>query len=348
MKKVYRNVQELIGHTPIVELTRFRVPEGVRLFAKLEFMNPGGSVKDRLGAGLIAAAEAKGKLKPGGVIIEPTAGNTGIGLALAAVGKQYRVIFVVPEKFSVEKQELMRSLGAEVVNTPTEKGMRGAIAKAKELEKELANSYCPQQFGNPANPDTHYKTTAPEIWEQMGGQVHIFVAGAGTGGTFMGCARFLKERNPGLKTVIVEPEGSVLKGGEPGPHHAEGIGMEFLPEYMDPSYFDAVNSIEDAESFYYVRELARKEGLLVASSSGAAMAGVMREAKEAGPSTNIVTIFPDSSERYMSQQIYQKFLGRIPGIHCSDNDLNQGAKCNDIRRGGKHDENENETDPRRS
>ncbi|EGL83018.1 cysteine synthase [Caldalkalibacillus thermarum TA2.A1] len=305
MKHVYKNVKELIGNTPIVELTQFELPQGVRLFAKLEYFNPGGSVKDRLGLALIRDAEARGKLKPGGTIIEPTAGNTGIGLALAAIQTDYQVIFVVPEKFSVEKQQLMRALGAKVINTPTEEGMRGAIKKAKQLEQEIENAFCPQQFANPANPLAHYQTTGPEIWEQMDGQVHVFVAGAGTGGTFMGTARYLKEQNPEIKTVIVEPEGSILNGGEPGPHKTEGIGMEFLPEYMDPSYFDAIHTIEDEEAFFYVRELARKEGLLVASSSGAAMAASLKEAQQAPPGTNIVTIFPDSSERYLSQNIYQ-------------------------------------------
>ncbi|WP_126428445.1 cysteine synthase A [Brevibacillus marinus] len=303
--KVYRHVKELIGNTPIVELTQFSLPAGVRLFAKLEFYNPGGSVKDRLGRELIRAAEESGELKPGGTIIEPTAGNTGIGLALAAIGTGYRVIFCVPEKFSVEKQELMRALGAEIVNTPTEEGMKGAIAKAQELAATIPNSYVPQQFANPANPLAHYKSTGPEIWEQMDGQVDVFVAGAGSGGTFMGTARYLKEQNPAVRTVIVEPEGSILNGGEPGPHKTEGIGMEFLPPFMDPAYFDAIYTIADEEAFELVKQLAAKEGLLVGSSSGAALAAALREAEQAQPGTHIVTIFPDSSERYLSKKIYQ-------------------------------------------
>ncbi|MBO8163384.1 MAG: cysteine synthase A [Brevibacillus sp.] len=302
---VYRNVKELVGNTPIVELTQFPLPEGVRLFAKLEFYNPGGSVKDRLGLELIRAAEESGELKPGGTIIEPTAGNTGIGLALAAVGTGYRVIFCVPEKFSEEKQELMRALGAEVVNTPTEQGIKGAIAKAKELAASIPNSFVPQQFANPANPHAHYKTTGPEIWKQMDGQVDVFVAGAGSGGTFMGVARYLKEKNPAVKTVIVEPEGSILNGGEPGPHKVEGIGMEFLPPFMDTSYFNAIHTIMDVEAFDMVKQLASREGLLVGSSSGAAMAAALREAEQAKPGSHIVTIFPDSSERYLSKKIYQ-------------------------------------------
>lgn len=302
---VYRNVKELIGNTPIVEITQFPLPEGVRLFAKLEFFNPGGSVKDRLGMELIRAAEENGQLKPGGTIIEPTAGNTGIGVALAAVGTEYKVIFCVPAKFSEEKQELMRALGAEVVNTPTELGIKGAIAKAQELAASIPGSFVPQQFANPANPDAHYKTTGPEIWSQMDGKVDVFVAGAGSGGTFMGAARYLKEQNPAVKTVIVEPEGSILNGGEPGPHKTEGIGMEFLPPFMDTGYFDAIHTIYDEEAFDLVKQLAAKEGLLVGSSSGAALAACLREAKAAKPGTNIVTIFPDGSERYLSKKIYQ-------------------------------------------
>ncbi|AIE60828.1 cysteine synthase A [Bacillus methanolicus] len=303
--KVYKNVHELIGNTPIVELTRFQVSEGVRLFAKLEFLNPGGSVKDRLGLELLKDAFESGKLKDGGTLIEPTAGNTGIGLALAAINKGINVIFCVPEKFSLEKQELMKALGATIVHTPTSEGMKGAIEKAKELLKEIPGSYCPQQFANPANPETYYKTLGPEIWEQMDGQIDVFVAGAGTGGTFMGTARYLKEKNPEIKTVIVEPEGSILNGGEPGPHKTEGIGMEFLPEYMDTSYFNAIHTVSDEDAFHLVKELAAKEGLLVGSSSGAAMKAALDEAKIAKRGTNIVVVFPDGSERYLSKKIYQ-------------------------------------------
>ncbi|WP_461201119.1 PLP-dependent cysteine synthase family protein [Anoxybacillus sp. TBDG-1] len=303
--KVAKNVHELIGHTPIVEITQFPLPKGVRIFAKLEYLNPGGSVKDRLGQELLNDALATGKLKEGGTIIEPTAGNTGIGLALAAIGKNIRVIFCVPEKFSIEKQQLMRALGATVINTPTSEGMAGAIRKAKELAAEIPNSYCPQQFENPANPRTYYKTLGPEIWEQLDGKIDIFVAGAGSGGTFMGTAKFLKEKNARIKTVIVEPEGSILNGGAPGPHRTEGIGMEFLPPYMDTSYFDAIHTILDDDAFQRVKELAQKEGLLVGSSSGAAFHAALLEAEQAKEGTNIVVIFPDSSERYLSKHIYE-------------------------------------------
>lgn len=302
---VFKNVHGLIGNTPVVELTNFEVPEGVRLFAKLEFYNPGGSIKDRLGKELLEDAVRSGKLKEGGTIIEPTAGNTGIGLALAAVGTSYKVMVCMPEKFSVEKQDLMRALGATIVHTPTPLGMKGAIEKAKELNEEIPNSYCPQQFGNPANPETYYKTLGPELWEQLDGQVDVFVAGAGTGGTFMGTAKFLKEKNPDVKTVIVEPEGSILNGGESGPHKTEGIGMEFLPGYMDKTYFNAIHTVYDVDAFDRVKELAQKEGLLVGSSSGAALHAALEEAKIAQPGTNIVMIFADSSERYLSKKIYE-------------------------------------------
>jgi O-acetylserine dependent cystathionine beta-synthase len=303
--KVYKNVHDLIGHTPIVEITQFSLREGVRLFAKLEFMNPGGSVKDRLGLELLRDAFASGELLPGGTLIEPTAGNTGIGLALAALNKGVKVLLCVPEKFSIEKQELMKALGAKIIHTPTEMGIKGAIHKAEELLKEIPGSFCPQQFANQANPDTYYKTLGPEIWEQMDGQIDIFVAGAGSGGTFMGTSRFLKDQKQDIKTVIVEPEGSILNGGESGPHKTEGIGMEFLPNFMDPSYFDAIHTISDEDAFNLVKELAAKEGLLVGSSSGAAFKAAIMEAEKAKKGTNIVVIFPDGSERYLSKKIFE-------------------------------------------
>ncbi|SFC36773.1 cystathionine beta-synthase (acetylserine-dependent) [Bacillus sp. OV322] len=303
--KVYGSVHELIGQTPMIEITQFPLPEGVRIFAKLEYFNPGGSVKDRLGVELLEAAFKSGELREGGTVIEPTAGNTGIGLALAAINKGIDVIFCVPEKFSAEKQELMRALGAKVINTPTKDGMKGAIEKAQQLLKEIPGSYCPQQFANSSNPETYYKTLGPEIYEQLDGKIGVFVAGAGTGGTFMGTARYLKEQNPAVKTVIVEPEGSILNGGEAGPHKTEGTGMEFLPSYMDVSYFDSIHTVSDEHAFFLVSELARKEGLLAGSSSGSALYAALEEAKTAKPGTNIAVIFPDSSERYLSKKIYQ-------------------------------------------
>ena len=303
--KFYKNVHELIGNTPLMELTQFSLPEGVRLFAKLEFMNPGGSVKDRLGMELLESALRNGELVQGGTIIEPTAGNTGIGLALAAINKGINVCFVIPEKFSIEKQELMKALGAKIVHTPTSDGIKGAIKKTKELLDEIPNSFSPSQFSNPDNPNTYYKTLGPEIWNDLDGNVDVFVAGAGTGGTFMGTARYLKEMNHNVKTVIVEPEGSILNGGESGPHKTEGIGMEFLPDYMDPSYFNSIHTVTDMDAFKRVAELAMKEGLLVGSSSGAALHAALIEARSAKSGQNIVTIFADSSERYLSKKIYE-------------------------------------------
>lgn len=300
-----KRVQDLIGETPMLELTNFSLPDGVRLFAKLEYFNPGGSVKDRIGLEMIADAERNGQLRAGGTIIEPTAGNTGIGLALAAIGTGYRVIFCVPDKFSREKQELMRALGAEVVNTPTEKGIVGAIEKARELAANIAGSFVPQQFANPANPQAHYKTTGPEIWRQMGGDIQVFVAGAGTGGTFTGTARYLKEQDPAIRCVIVEPEGSVLRGGKPGPHKVEGIGVEYIYPTLDLSLADEIHTVTDIDSFDMVAELARREGLLVGSSSGAAFVAAYAEAKKAKLGTNVAVLFPDSSERYLSKRIYQ-------------------------------------------
>ncbi|WP_079508615.1 PLP-dependent cysteine synthase family protein [Mesobacillus jeotgali] len=302
---VYRSIHELIGNTPMIELTRFHLPQDVRLFAKLEYLNPGGSIKDRLGLELLDEAFRSGKLAENGTLIEPTAGNTGIGVALAAINKGIDVIFVVPEKFSLEKQSIMKALGAKIIHTPTSEGMEGAIRKTEQLLMDIPNSYSPSQFSNPANPDTYYKTLGPEIWDDLDGEIDIFVAGAGTGGTFMGTARFLKEKNPMVKTVIVEPEGSILNGGESGPHKTEGIGMEFLPHYMDTSYFDGIHTVSDQNAFDRVKELAAKEGILAASSSGAALHSALQEAQKAPPGTKIVTIFPDGSERYLSKKIYE-------------------------------------------
>lgn len=305
MSGVYQDVKELIGNTPLVRLKHSAIPTNVNVYAKLEFMNPGGSVKDRLGLALIEEGERSGKLKPNGTIIEPTAGNTGIGLALAAVNRGYRVIFVVPEKFSVEKQMLMRALGAEIVHTPTAEGMKGAIRKAKELGEQIPHSYIPEQFSNPANPKAHYQTTGPEIWQQLKGKVDIFVAGVGTGGTFIGVAQYLKEQNEDVITVAVEPQGSILGGGEVGPHETEGIGMEQIPAFFDRQYLDKVYTVPDEDAFHWVKELALVEGLLVGSSSGAACYAAIEEAQQAKAGTNIVVIFPDSSERYLSKNIYE-------------------------------------------
>lgn len=301
---VYESVLELIGQTPLVRIRQFDGLERVRLYAKLEFLNPGGSVKDRIGPYLLQAAEEQGKLRPGGVVIEPTAGNTGIGLALAARQKGYRVIFVVPEHFSQEKQALMKALGAEIVNTPRSAGMAGAIQRAHQLAAEIDGAYVPQQFANPANPQAHYETTGPEIFEQLQGCIDVFVAGVGSGGTFTGAARYLKERLPQLKAVAVEPEGSILQGGQPGPHRTEGIGVEFIPDTLDTSLIDAVYTVDDDDAFAMVRDLARRCGLLVGSSSGAAFYAAYQEALKAPEGSTIVTVFPDGSDRYLSKNIY--------------------------------------------
>lgn len=304
---IFSSVQDLIGNTPVVEIKHIPIPNNCRIFAKLEYFNPGGSVKDRLGLSLIEDAERSGKLLPGGTIIEPTAGNTGIGVALAAIGKGYKVIFVVPQKFSVEKQTLMRALGAEIVNTDTALGMQGAIKKAVELVATTPNAFSPSQFSNPANPATYTKTIGPELWRDLDGEIDVFVAGAGSGGTFMGTSIYLKKQKESIKTVIVEPVGSILNGGESGSHVTEGIGMEFLPDFMDTSYFNAIHTVTDEDAFQQLRALSKKEGLLVGSSSGAAFQAALKEAEVAKEGSHIVTIFPDSSERYLSQNVYELF-----------------------------------------
>ncbi|SFA80848.1 O-acetylserine dependent cystathionine beta-synthase [Lentibacillus halodurans] len=301
---IYHSIHALIGETPLLEITGFSLPEGVRLYAKLEFYNPGGSVKDRLGAKLIHDALSNGKIRPGGTVIEPTAGNTGIGLALAALNQDLSVIFCVPEQFSMEKQQLMQALGATIVHTPSDQGMAGAIKKTELLLDEIPNSFSPQQFSNPANPATYYKTLAPELWHDLDGSIDVFVAGAGSSGTFMGVSRYLKEKKPDVRSVIVEPEGSIIAGGEPGPHKTEGIGMEFLPDFFDQSLVDDIYTVADRDAFWLTKQLAEKEGLLIGSSSGSAMFAGLKEARNATPGTTIVTIFPDGSDRYLSKGIY--------------------------------------------
>ncbi len=297
-------MHELVGRTPLVELNAFQIPEGVHLYAKCEYLNPGGSVKDRLGEKFVGKALASGRLKTGGTLIEPTAGNTGIGIALAAVGKGIHVIFCVPEKFSAEKQTLMKALGAEVVHTETEKGMAGAIARAQQLVREIPGSYCPNQFANDENPEAYFDTLGPEIWEDLHGKVDVFVAGAGTGGTFTGVASYLKSKNPKIKAAVVEPVGSILNGGKSAPHRTEGIGMEFIPSFVKTEYFGAIHTVSDDDAFRRLSEVARREGLLVGSSSGAALHAALLEADTAEPGSNIVVLFPDSSERYLSEKIY--------------------------------------------
>lgn len=301
---LFNNIQETIGQTPLVKINHHPYMDRVHIFAKLEYMNPGGSVKDRLGRKLLEEALKSKKISPKGTIIEPTAGNTGIGLALAAIHTDVQVICVVPEKFSVEKQLLMKALGAQVIHTPTEKGMAGAIEKAKQLAEKIPDSCIPLQFENEANPLTYYESLGPEIVKDLDGKIDIFIAGAGSGGTFAGTARFLKEFDTKIKTVIVEPQGSILNGGKPGPHKTEGIGMEFIPSFLKTKYFDEIYTINDDEAFLQVKQLAKREGMLVGSSSGAAYAAALKEAEKVKKEVNIVVIFPDSSERYLSKNIY--------------------------------------------
>ena len=300
---VYESMQALIGNTPLVRLTQLGLPADVRLYAKLETYNPAGSVKDRVGKYMIDAAERDGLLKPGGTIIEATAGNTGLGIAFAALGRGYRVIFVVPRKISQEKQTLMRALGAEILNTPREDGMLGAAAKAEELRASIPGSVMLGQFRNPANPLSHYETTGPEIYRDLEGKIDCFVAGAGSGGTYTGVVKYLKEQNPNIWGVLADPLGSTIGGGEHADYDIEGIGNDFIPETMDISLVDQVIKVSDAEAFAEVKELAAKEGLIVGTSSGAAVAAA-RKLIEEGARGNIVTLLPDRGERYFSKHLY--------------------------------------------
>ena len=300
---VYESMQELIGNTPLVRLTKLGLPADARLYAKLETYNPAGSVKDRVGKYMIDAAERDGLLRPGGTIIEATAGNTGLGIAFAALGRGYRVIFVVPTKFSQEKQTLMRALGAEILNTPREDGMLGAAAKAEELRASIPGAVMLGQFRNPANPLSHYETTGPEIYRDLEGKIDYFVAGAGSGGTFTGVVKYLKEQNPAIRGVLADPLGSTIGGGEHADYDIEGIGNDFIPETMDISLVDQVIKISDTEAFAEVKELAAKEGLIVGTSSGAAVAAA-KKLIENGVGGNIVTLLPDRGERYFSKHLY--------------------------------------------
>ena len=306
------SVLELIGNTPMVRLRRISGGTAADIFAKLEFLNPGFSVKDRIGLGMIERAEREGLLQPGGTIIEPTAGNTGVGLALAGVQKGYRVILCVPENFSSEKREVMQALGGQVILTPGDGGIRKAIEKAEELAATIPNSYVPQQFRNPFNSESHYETTGPEIWEQMEGRIDAFVAGAGSGGTFTGVARYLRERIPDLPCFIVEPEGSVLGGGQAGPHDVEGIGASFIPPVLDMTLSNEVITIYDEPAYAMVARLSTEEGILGGSSSGANVAAALQVAERLGPGKRVVTIIPDAAERYMSKGIFSKWRKETP------------------------------------
>lgn len=299
-----QSVEQLIGHTPLIDL-QIDVPNHSHIYAKLEMFNPGGSIKDRLGQYLIQDGIDKGKINATTTIIEPTAGNTGIGVALAAQQHHLPSILVVPEKFSYEKQTLMKALGAKLINTPSEDGIKGAIKKARELEAQTPNSYVPMQFENPANPAAYYHTLAPELIEDLGQPITAFVAGAGSGGTFTGIAQYLKEQNPDTKAIVVEPEGSILNGGPAHAHRTEGIGVEFIPPFFDKVTIDETMTIPDADAFAQVRKMAAEQGLFIGSSSGAALAASLKLAESLPENSRIVTVFPDSSERYMSEHVYE-------------------------------------------
>ena len=301
---LYDSMTELIGNTPLVRLNNFDIPEGARLYAKLELFNPSGSVKDRTGLYMIKDAEEKGLLKKGGTIVVGTAGNTGLGLAFAALGRGYELIFVVPTKFSAEKQSLLRALGAKVINTPREEGMLGAEKKAEELTAEIPGAVTLDQFKNAANPLAHYETTGREIWEDLNGDIDHVVAGAGSGGTVSGILRYIKERKHDVNGVFADPEGSTMGGGEHHDYNIEGIGNDFIADTMDMSLIDSVIKVTDDEAFAHSRELARREGIFAGSSSGAALAAALKLIKS-GARGNIVTVFPDRGDRYFSTGLYE-------------------------------------------
>ena len=299
----YNSMKELIGNTPLIKLNHLGVKTGVNLFAKLELYNPAGSVKDRTATYMINDAEKKGLLKKGGTIIEGTAGNTGIGIAFAALNRGYKVIFVVPLKFSAEKQAIMKALGAEIVNTPREEGMLGAVRKANELKEQIPGAVSLGQFVNKSNPLAHYETTGPEIYKDLDGQVDYVVAGAGSGGTYSGILKYIKEKNPFTKGILADPVGSTIGGGEHGDYNIEGIGNDFIAETMDMKLVDRVIKVNDKQAFSAAREVARKEGILAGSSSGAALAAALKLANEIEHG-NIVTVFPDRGDRYFSTGLF--------------------------------------------
>ena len=310
MSKIYTSADQLIGHTPLLELTHIEKDENLsaKLLAKLEYFNPAGSVKDRIAKAMIEDAEAKGLLKEGSVIIEPTSGNTGIGLAAAATVKGYRMILTMPETMSVERRNIVKAYGAEVVLTDGTKGMKGAIEKADELAKEIPNSFIAGQFVNPANPETHKKTTGPEIWEDTDGAVDIFVAGVGTGGTITGTGEYLKEKKPEVKVVAVEPASSpVLSEGVSGPHKIQGIGAGFVPETLNTGIYDEIIKVENEDAFKTGRDLAAEEAILAGISSGAALYAAIQLAKrEENKGKTIVVLLPDNGDRYYSTALFAK------------------------------------------
>lgn len=307
--RVFNNITGLIGHTPLVEINRFTEKLGLkaRILVKLELFNPAGSVKDRIALSMIEDAEKKGLLKPGSVIIEPTSGNTGIGLASIAASKGYRAVFTMPETMSAERRKLLRAYGAEIVLTEGAKGMKGAIAKAEELARQTPGSFIPGQFVNPANPEAHVRTTGPEIWDDTDGKVDIFVAGVGTGGTVTGTGRYLKSKNPAVRVVAVEPAASpVLTQGKAGPHAIQGIGAGFVPEVLDTKIYDEVIDVTNEDALATGREIARKEGFLVGISSGAALfAAVELARRPENAGKLIVALLPDNGDRYLSTKLFE-------------------------------------------
>ena len=308
--KIYHQATELIGNTPLLELGNYEQAHGLHatILAKLEYFNPAGSVKDRIAKAMLDDAEAKGKLKKGSVIIEPTSGNTGIGLASVAAARGYRIIITMPETMSVERRTLLKAYGAELVLTEGAKGMKGAIAKAEELAKEIPNSFIPGQFVNPANPAVHYRTTGPEIWRDTDGKVDIFVAGVGTGGTLTGVGRYLKEQNPNVKIVAVEPATSpVLSKGVAGAHKIQGIGAGFVPDTLDTKVYDEIIPVENEDAFASGREIARREGVLVGISSGAALhAATVLAKRPENKDKIIVALMPDTGDRYLSTALFSE------------------------------------------
>jgi cysteine synthase len=303
--RVAEDITQLVGDTPILQLKRIVPSDSAEVYAKLEYLNPGGSVKDRAAIGIIKRAEEEGRLRPGGTIVEATAGNTGIGLALVGVSRGYHVQLFVPERFSEEKVMIMRAFGAEVTRTPDAEGMQGAIKRANELTARNPNAFMAAQFENPANPDYHYETTARELYDQMEGNIDAVVIGSGTAGTFTGIARYLKERLPRVLAFAVETQGSVLGGGKPGPHKVEGIGASFVPKNFDRSVCDEVLMVTDPQAFGMVKELAAREGVLAGSSGGANVHASLQIARRLGPGKRVVTMIPDSAERYLSKKIFE-------------------------------------------